>query len=235
MTFFSRFLILFLFTIISVSAQNINQFDANGKRHGIWKKNFDKTQILRYEGEFNHGKEIGEFKFYKNLNKKAVLTASKTFNDTNTVANVKFYTSRGKVISEGQMNGKIYIGDWKYYQKNSNGLLILEHYNSFGNLEGERTVYYKNGQITEKQYYKNGKLEGESISYSENAVVLKQFIYVNDELHGVSKYYNPKGDLITEGRYKNGKKHGIWKFYENGKLKELKDFTYKSKYKKKAP
>ena len=36
-------LIVFVTTI--VSAQNVNQFDANGKRHGVWKKYFDDTTV----------------------------------------------------------------------------------------------------------------------------------------------------------------------------------------------
>lgn len=226
--------ILYFLTTITF-AQNINQFDANGKRHGIWKKTFDNTNILRYEGEFFHGKETGLFKFYKNIKKKAVLTATKLFNKSDNKTYVKFFSSRGKLISEGEMNGRIYIGEWKYYQKRNNNLLILEHYDDKGILEGERFVYYENGQVAEKQFYKNGKLEGVSVWYSEKNIVLKEFIYVNGELHGLSKYYNPKGELITEGAYKKGKKHGIWKYYENGELIDKKDFTYKSKYIKKKP
>lgn len=221
--------ILILFTICTVTAQNINQFDAQGKRHGIWKKTFEGTEILRYQGEFNHGKEVGAFKFYKNINNKAVLMASKIFSDTSNIASVTFYTSKGKVISEGQMDGKLYVGTWTYYQKNTQDVLILEHYNHYGLLEGERFVYYKNGQVAEKQNYKHGKLDGDSVWYSENAVVLKQFVYVNGELHGLSKYYSPKGELITQGHYKNGKKDGIWKFYENGKLVQEKDYAFKDK------
>ncbi|WP_034041150.1 toxin-antitoxin system YwqK family antitoxin [Wocania ichthyoenteri] len=226
--------IYLLFFISSLTfAQSINQFDANGKRHGIWKKTFQDTNVLRYEGEFFHGKEIGLFKFYKNIKKKAVLTATKQFNKTDNKAYVKFLSSKGKLISEGQMNGKTYIGEWKYYQNRNDNLLTLEHYNSKGVLDGERFVYYENGQIAEKQTYKNGKLDGISVWYSEKNIVLKEFIYENGELHGVSKYYNPKGELITEGQYKKGKKHGIWKYYENGKLIDKKDFTYKPKYIKK--
>lgn len=226
-----HFLIYFLSFFTSlIFAQNINQFDANGKRHGIWKKTFEDTNVLRYEGEFYHGKEIGLFKFYKNIRKKAVLTATKKFSKDNNIAYVTFLSSRGKLISEGKMNGKKYIGEWKYYQNRNDNLLTLEHYNDEGNLDGERFVYYENGQIAEKQRYKNGKLDGASVWYTENNVVIKEFIYVNGELHGVSKYYNPKGALITEGQYKRGKKHGIWKYYENGKLIAEKDFTYKPKY-----
>ena len=229
---FTYFYIFLLMSLISFS-QGINQFDANGKRHGIWKKTFDGTEILRYEGEFFHGKEIGLFKFYKNIRKKAVLTATKLFNKTDNSAYVTFLSSRGKLISEGKMNGKTYVGEWKYYHKRNDNLLTLEHYNPKGILSGERFVYYENGQIAEKQYYKAGKLDGISVWFSEKNVILKEFIYLNGELNGVSKYYNPKGELITEGQYKKGKKYGIWKYYENGKLIKEKDFTYKSKYIKK--
>lgn len=230
-----KFLNTALFLVISLiaSSQTINQFDTDGKRHGNWAKTFDNTKVLRYEGEFFHGKEIGEFKFYKNVNSKAVLSATKLFNKENDITEVKFFTSKGKLISEGKMNGKTFIGTWKYYQKNSDDLLILENYNDKGKLNGERFVYYENEQVAEKQNYKDGKLNGISKWYSEKNSVLKEFIYVDGELHGVSKYYNPKGELLVEGQYKRGKKDGIWKYYENGKLKEEKDFTYKPKYIKK--
>ena len=227
------FVLLFLVEVTLVSAQTINQFDSEGLRHGIWKKYYDNTTILRYEGEFNHGKEIGLFKYYKNVDKKASLTATKQFNETDNKAYVTFYTSKGKVVSEGEMAGKLYIGEWKYYQKNSKKLLTLENYDSEGLLDGDRFVYYENGQVAEKQFYIHGKLDGPSFWYSEKNVVLKEFQYVNGELHGVSKFYNPKGDLILEGNYKQGKKHGIWKTYENEKLIEEKDFTYKPKFIKK--
>lgn len=227
-------LFLFLFTNV-LFAQNINQFDANGKRHGVWKKHFVDTNIIRYEGQFAHGKEIGLFKFYKAYKKKAILSATKLFNENNTIAEVKFLASNGRVISEGKMDGKTYVGTWKYYQKNSEQLLTLENYNSKGALIGERLVYYPNGQIAERKLYVNGKLEGESVWYSLKGVLLKKYIYVNDELHGMAKFYNPKGELVSEGQYKRGKKDGVWKYYENGKLANEKDFSYKPKYTKKTP
>ncbi|GAA4811809.1 toxin-antitoxin system YwqK family antitoxin [Litoribaculum gwangyangense] len=235
MKFLNIGLLIFLWNITFVLAQDINQFDTQGKRHGIWQKKFDGTKVIRYEGEFLHGKEIGVFKFYKNIKNKAVLTATKEFNENDNIAYVKFLASNGKVISEGKMNGKTYIGTWKYYQKNSDKLLTLEEYNGNGQLVGKRLVYYPNGQIAEEQNYTDGKLNGVSKWFSEKNIVLKEYYYVNGELHGMSKFYNSKGELITEGEYKRGKKDGMWKFYENGKLIEEKDFTYKPKYIKKTP
>lgn len=216
-------------------AQNINQFDEAGKRHGMWEKNFKGTNILRYQGQFTHGKEVGVFKFYKNIRNKAVLSAIKTFSEQDNTAKVEFLASNGKLISEGVMNGKIYIGAWKYYHKNSKALLALEHYNDTGDLHGERFVYYPNEQIAEKQNYAHGKLEGMALWYSEKNVVLKEMIYENGELHGPAKFYNAKGELVSEGPYKRDKKDGVWKYYENGELIKEKDFTYIPKYKKKTP
>jgi antitoxin component YwqK of YwqJK toxin-antitoxin module len=218
-----------------VNAQEINQFDINGKRDGIWKKNFEDSNVLRYEGAFLHGKEIGLFKFYKNIKNRAVLTATKEFKENDNKAFVKFLASTGKVISEGVMDGSKYIGEWKYYQKTNNTLLTLEHYTDFGILDGERFIYFPNGQVAEKQFYKNGKMEGFFVGYSEKNVVLKETIYVNGELHGIAKYYSPKGELVVEGAYKKGKKDGVWKYYEDGKLTEEKDYTYIPKYIKKTP
>jgi antitoxin component YwqK of YwqJK toxin-antitoxin module len=214
-------------------AQNINQFDAEGKRHGIWKKNFEGTEQIRYEGQFYHGKEIGLFKFYILVKKKSILSATKLFNPNDDSAEVKFLTSRGKTISEGKMVGKTYVGKWVYYHKNSDKIMTVETYDDNGVLQGERLVYYDNGQLAEKTTYVDGKIEGRSEVYSLKGVVLKSFIYENGELHGPSKSFNGKGELLSEGQYKQGKKTGVWKFYENNKLIEEKNFSYIPKLKKK--
>ncbi len=227
-------LIVILFFISSlISAQNINQFDAKGKRHGIWKKNFEGTNQVRYQGEFSHGKEIGLFKFYKYLKKKSVLTATKQFNEKDRIADVKFLSSRGKVISEGKMIGKLYVGKWVYYHNDSSKIMTLENYNDKGKLHGKRFVYYEDSQIAEEANYVNGSQEGISTWYSKDGVIVKVFIYENNELHGLAKYYDEEGVMLVEGVYKRGKKTGIWKYYNNGKLVKETDFTYKPKYKKK--
>ena len=220
-----KFILLILFVSFHALGQDINQFDSNGKRHGIWKKNFDDTDVLRYEGAFNHDKEVGLFKFYENINGKSVLAATKQFNDTNNLAEVKFFAPSGKIISEGTMDGRVYIGTWKYYQKTNNELLILEHFDAKGNLEGERFVYYPNGQISEKQFYKDGKLDGLVVGYSTDGKIIMESHYKLGELHGVHKNYFLNGDLEISGQYKNGKKEGVWYFYDKDKTVQEKDFS----------
>ncbi|MFK7782370.1 toxin-antitoxin system YwqK family antitoxin [Psychroserpens sp.] len=232
----SRLFFMLILTLVSFSAVSqgaINQFDASGKRHGIWKKYFDKTKQLRYVGKFDHGKEVDTFNFYTLKNKKSVLSAVKVFNPNNDIALVKFLSSRGKLISEGAMKGKLYTGKWTYYHNKFDAVLSTETFNDQGNLHGEKIVYYPNGQIAEHSHYKDGKLEGDSKWYSERGILIKDFLYENDELHGNAKYYNSDGVILAEGEYQRGRKHKIWKYYEDGKLKETKDHTRRSKNPKK--
>lgn len=220
------FMICLTFGLSNVYAQSaINQFDNNGKRHGVWKKNFEDTKEVRYEGQFDHGKEIGLFKFYKLVRKKSVLTATKAFNPNDDVAEVKFLASNGKIISKGRMNGKNYIGEWLYYHFDSDEIMTKENYDPDGLLTGKKHVYFENGQIAETLFYKNGKEEGNAKNYSEKGIVLKDFNFKNGELHGPYKDFTPKGELIVEGQFKDGRKNGIWKYYENGELVNEKDFS----------
>lgn len=218
------FWVLILTVGMGVNAQEYNQYDAAGRRHGQWQKVFKGTNILRYQGTFDHGKEVGLFKFFKPVKGKAVLTATREFNTTTASAKVTFYDPYGMVVSEGEMNGKTYIGAWKYYQRNSQQLLIAEHYNTTGVLHGERIVYYKNGQIAEQNYYKDGVLDGEALWYAKNGALIKKYMYVMGKLHGKAQFYDSSGHLKTEGAYKADKKHGTWTYYDQGKIVETKKF-----------
>lgn len=228
---FVLFLTLFLTSV--QGQEGINLVDNEGKRHGLWKKNYDSSDQLRYEGSFEHGREVGVFKFYKLDKKKSVLSATRTFNPDSDDIIVKFFSSKGKLISEGHMTDTLFVGKWVYYHNKSNAIMTVEQYNTNGKLEGERYVYYENGQIAEHSNYINGKMEGLSKVFSEKGVLIKEFSYKNDMLNGMSKYYNGAGQLLAEGAYRNDQKHGIWKYYENGVLTEEKDFTVYSKNPKK--
>ncbi len=218
----------FIFTIILTLAfaqKSVNQFDKDGKRHGLWTKNYHETDQKRYEGRFYHGKEVDTFNFYTLSNGKSVLSAVKIFNQKDSISDVVFYTSTKKIISKGKMNGKRYIGKWVYYHKNSSSKMIVESYNEDGKLEGERKVLYKNGNVGEVAIYKNGKLEGESKWFSEKGKLLKQSHYKNDQLNGKTINYDAEGNITSEGDYLNDRKSAIWKYYKSGKISKEIDHT----------
>ncbi|GAA0728824.1 hypothetical protein GCM10009430_38260 [Aquimarina litoralis] len=216
---------LFLFFIFFISighSQEFNAFDKEGKRHGRWQKKYDNSDQIRYEGTFNHGKEIGEFKFYK-PNSGNVPTAIKIFSKDNDSVQIKYYTARGKVISEGKMLGKDRVGTWVYYHRGSTKVMMTEEY-KLGKLDGEQKTYFESGQLTEKTIYEKGEKQGKRIVYSEKGIMIKEFTYENDQLHGITKYYDANGNVQIEGNYKRDRKDGIWNYYENGKLIEQKRF-----------
>ena len=218
--------LIFIIILTTATAQkSVNQFDIDGKRHGLWAKNYYQTNQKRYEGAFKHGKEIDSFKYYTLSNGKSILSAVKVFNESDSLADITFFASNKKVISEGKMNGKRFIGHWVFYHKNSTSKMIDETYSDEGKLEGERNVYYKNGLIAEKAFYKNGKLDGEAKWFSEQEILIKSSYYKEDELNGKTINYDSEGNTTSEGDYAEERKKGIWKYYKAGKLTKEIDHT----------
>ncbi|MBV1924760.1 MAG: hypothetical protein KUG68_12110 [Flavobacteriaceae bacterium] len=201
----------------SVFAQGeINQFDTNNKRHGVWKKYHENSRQIRYEGQFKHGKEVGVFKYYCSDCEDQPMVI-RTFNESNNIAQVQYFTQKGKLVSEGKMERKNKIGEWLYFQKKSKNIMTREFYEE-GKLDGFRKTYYINNKVTQETHYKKGLKEGEENYYSLEGVLLKKLLNVNDQLHGKAYYYDAGGNVIIDGNYKNGKKHGVWKYFKNGKL-----------------
>jgi len=203
-----------------VVAQQVNQLDQNGKRHGAWQKKYEGTNQLRYEGTFDHGKEIGSFKFYDKAGGHP--TAIKKYSASIELLDVTFYTTEGKKVSEGKMKGRTREGKWVTYHQDGKTNMIEENYIN-GKLEGKRVVYFASTKIAQEENYKNDKKEGEALDYTEEGKVFKRLMYKNDVLEGHSQMYNGFGIIEAEGSYKNNRKHGMWKYYKEGKLdKEIK-------------
>ncbi|MCB0465421.1 MAG: toxin-antitoxin system YwqK family antitoxin [Aequorivita sp.] len=213
--------LLFFFGILFCSPfvfsqSEINQMDSQGQRHGVWKKTFEGTDQLRYEGTFEHGKEVGQFKFYCESCKNQPMVI-KNFTGKDNIADVKYFTIKGKLVSEGKMKGKDRIGEWVYFQEKSNDVMTREQYTN-GKLEGQVITYYPNGKITEETTYKKGIKDGEDNYYSPDGVLLKKLLYKEGQLQGPALYYDAYGNVVIEGFYKDDKKHGLWKYYKNGKV-----------------
>ncbi|MEZ4875758.1 MAG: toxin-antitoxin system YwqK family antitoxin [Flavobacteriaceae bacterium] len=213
---FFTFSWIFLVSISSLAQEQINQMDAQGRRHGFWKKTYPDSQQIRYEGTFEHGKEVGTFKFYcEDCGKQP--TAVSVFSDKDASVWVQYFTIKGKLVSEGKMINKEREGEWVSYHEKSNEAMSREFYRN-GKLEGKQTTYYPNGKITEELQYVNGIKEGENLYYSPEGVLIKKLKYHNDQLDGPATYYDAAGNVVIEGFYQKGKKHGLWRYYKNGQL-----------------
>jgi antitoxin component YwqK of YwqJK toxin-antitoxin module len=210
------FTFVLLITSQVIFTQSTNQFDKNGKRHGIWKKEFNNGRI-RYQGEFKNGKEIGVFNFYSaELSDFPVIT--KNYNEVDNIADVKFFTVKGKLISKGKMEAKNRIGKWIYYQKDGKTIMQEENYSN-GKLNGEYKTFYSDKKPTIITSYKNDKLHGNYKRYSIRGFLYQDFNYENGKLQGEAIYYVRKTGVIEKkGNFNNNEKVGIWSYYTDGEL-----------------
>jgi hypothetical protein len=224
--------IAFLLYSVTFFAQNdINKFDENGKKIGLWKGVFEDTKRPRYEGTFDHGKEIGLFKFFDNT-KASNLIATREFNSTDNSAFTIFYDANKNKISEGKVLNKLYEGLWIYYHKSSKLIMTSENYKN-GKLDGTKTIYFKSGKVAEISNYKNGILDGIYIKNDESGVALEESFYVNGELNGITTYRAPDGLIVAKGKFRKGIKVGIWQFFENGKLESEDNYDQPNRIKSK--
>ena len=208
--------VLLLF-ISGISAQTeYNKIDENGKRDGIWKKYWDNNRI-RYHGKFEHGKEVGTFKYYSPATSEFPVIIKK-FHDNDDLADVKFFNEKGVLISEGKMQGKKRVGKWLYYHTDGKTVMSEENYVD-GKLDGEYKTFYPDGSPTETGFYKDGKRDGNYKKYAIKGHLIYDFNYRNGMLNGKAAYYSRKtGDLIKKGQFKDDQRVGTWENYVDGEL-----------------
>jgi len=209
--------LLLLFQALWLSGQtSINQFDENGERHGVWRKYYNNNRV-RYTGTFEHGKEVGVFRFYaaSNSDNPVIL---KEYNENSDLADVRFYTPSGVLESEGKMRGKEREGKWLYYHEDGKSIMSEENYVD-GKLDGEYKTFYPSGEPTEIASYKNGLLHGNYKKYSIKGFLYQDFNYAEGKLNGMAVYYSRKtGDLIKKGPFKDDQRVGTWENYVDGEL-----------------
>jgi antitoxin component YwqK of YwqJK toxin-antitoxin module len=211
-----KYFIFLLLMSFSLFAQDYNKLDSNGKKHGVWKGVYEESKRPRYEGTFDHGKEVGLFNFFDDTKVKKVI-ATREFSKNDNSCYTIFYNQKSNKVSEGKVVDKQFEGEWKYYHEDSPAIMTIEFYKN-GKLSGNRKVFYKNGKIAEEVMYKDGKRDGVYKSYTEDGIILEETIYKNGEYDGLAVFRSPDNQIASQGLFKNGKKVGMWKILEKGKL-----------------
>jgi antitoxin component YwqK of YwqJK toxin-antitoxin module len=217
--FFKIFFFFFLSQAI-MSQVDFNKLDSQGRKHGSWNGFYKESKRSRYEGTFEHGKEIGKFQFFDDTKAKSII-ATREFNTKDNSAYTIFFDQANNKVSEGKVLNKLFEGSWKYYHQASQIVMTIENYKN-GKLEGLRSVFYPNGKIAEETNYRNNLKEGFYKKFTENGVVLEETIFKNNEYNGLAIFKDADGNVVSKGQFVNGKKSGIWQFFEKGKqVKEI--------------
>jgi antitoxin component YwqK of YwqJK toxin-antitoxin module len=221
----------FCFSTTLFSQSDFNKLDENGNKNGVWKGIYEESKRPRYEGAFEHGKEIGLFSYFDDTKSRTII-ATREFNSKDNSAYTIFYDQNKNKVSEGKVINKLHEGAWTYYHKASAIIMTLENYKN-GKLEGLKTINFPSGNVAELTNYKNGIREGIYKKIAENGVILEESTYLNGELNGTSTFKAPDGLVVAKGMFKQGKKVGIWLFYENGKIVSKDNFdTPRKKFQK---
>ncbi len=221
------FLLIAFTTFLTYSQTDSNKLDEKGLKHGLWKGFYEPSKRMRYQGTFNHGKEIGTFKYYDD-NTVQVVVGTREFNDNDNSSYTTFFDQKGNKVSEGKSIGKLNEGVWKYYHEASKEIMTIENYKN-GKLDGLRSVFYLSGKVAEECNYKNGVKEGSYKKYLENGIVLEATTFINGLNEGETVYKDASGNIASIGTYLKGKKVGIWKFYIDGKLEKEENFSKRKK------
>lgn len=204
-------------------AQEINQFDCNKKRTGLWKKYYPNKKI-RYQGQFKDGKEVGVFKFY-DITDSTNPTTIRTYSKTSNRVSVAFYSLKGVLQSKGFFIERERVGQWNYYFLD--GKIMSEEFYKDGKLQGKLINYYPNGKTTEISMYKNDLKNGMSQKYSSKGILIEEVNFKNGTPNGIAKYFELNGNLKETGVYKNGKRVGKWEYYMDGEKAPEEDFRKK--------
>lgn len=221
----SGMLVLIFLNVFCIRAQNnFNKLDEKGKKNGPWKGIYEDTKNPKYEGTFEHGKEVGFFTFFDNTKTKKVI-ATREFNPKDNSAYTIFYDQNKNKVSEGKVVNKLFEGRWNYYHKASKAIMTIENYAN-GKLEGLRSVFYPNGKIAEEINFKDNLKEGICKRYTENGIVIEESAYKNNEYNGTTTFKDSDGNLISKGNFVDGKKAGVWHFYEKGKLSKEENMSF---------
>ncbi|TDD98469.1 toxin-antitoxin system YwqK family antitoxin [Flavobacterium cellulosilyticum] len=218
MIFKKGVVVLILLNLFCVQAQNqVNKLDEKGNKNGPWIGKYADTKNLKYEGTFDHGKEIGIFTFYDNAKTKRVV-ATREFTPLDNSAYTIVYDQLKNKVSEGKVVDKLSEGKWIYYHKASKNIMSTEFY-SKGKLEGLRSVFYPSTKIAEEMMFKDNQKNGIYKKYTETGIVIEESNFKNNQFDGPAVFRDPdEGTIVSKGKFTNGKKTGVWQFYDRGKL-----------------
>lgn len=212
-------IVLSLFAVVSVFAQETNKTDASGKKQGLWIKYHVGTKVKAYEGNFKNDKPVGEFKYwFSNAKPKAVMV----FPEGGGPTKATLYFRNGGLMGEGNYIKQEKEGAWVYYGENGKKTSTESYVK--GKKHGEAKVFFDHGAVAEVSNYNMDVLHGEWKTYYETNQVRQQGTYKNGSLDGEYIKFYKNGKPLVKGKYANAMKEGQWTFYvESGMIdyKEL--------------
>ncbi|MFV0590554.1 MAG: toxin-antitoxin system YwqK family antitoxin [Draconibacterium sp.] len=200
-----RNIFILLFCLPMVAFGQINQTDANGLRQGLWKKTQANGRPV-YEGSFNDGKPVGEWKRYHPGGQLKALIEYR--GDT---AHTQLFDVWRKKLAEGDYLDEKKTGVWTVFKENQK--VADEEYRN-GIKDGVSHRYYETGEVMEETHWKNGEQNGDYQAFFKTREPYMQCKMKDNMRNGLFLVYFDNGRQELAGEYKNNLRNGEWKYYD---------------------
>ncbi|MBN1107707.1 MAG: toxin-antitoxin system YwqK family antitoxin [Bacteroidales bacterium] len=193
------------------SEDKINITDQQGKKQGLWIKEYPNKNIM-YRATFRNDKPVGEFKrYFPDGRLRSVLI----YSDDSREADATIYHSNGFVSSKGKYVDQLKEGKWQFYSAYVDGWLINEEFYTANIRNGLSMSYFQDHTPAEKVNFVKGLREGEWLRYHQNGKLFLKAFYLNDKLHGKFETWYENGKPEYSGTYKNNAREGKWVIYDD--------------------
>ncbi len=206
-------LVLILVFIAGFSQTTVNKTDGNGLKQGKWISKYPGGS-LKYEGNFDHNKPVGEWKRYHENGKIKALMSYRT-NSERVFASL--YDEEGKLYAKGVFEGTLRDSTWNFYT--GKNLVLTENY-LLGKKTGKAQGFNEQGKVIWEKEFNNNLPDGTCIEYYPSGIIRNQISFTAGKRNGLAIFYDENGSKMTDGNYLDDLSNGSWKIFDKtGKLK----------------
>jgi antitoxin component YwqK of YwqJK toxin-antitoxin module len=202
------------------SQATVNKTDANGLKQGKWVSKYPGGR-LKYEGNFDQNKPIGDWKRYHENGK---MKALMSYRPNSERVSAVLFDEAGKLYAKGVFESNLRDSTWNFYSGDK--LILTENY-SLGKKTGKAQGFNEQGAIMWVKGFKNDLPDGLSFEYYPSGIKRNEIPFTEGKKNGLATFYNEDGSKTIEGSYRDDLSDGSWKIFDkSGKLK------YEVKYNK---
>lgn len=194
--------------------EEINRFDSDGNKNGVWKEYYPDGK-LKLEHNFFHGEKDGILKRYDKKGKLQDLESfDKGIRKSN---NMSLGIELTEIIIDDSLTAKgMLLGNKK------NGLFKV--YDST-NKEIYSAFYNKDTLVYKGQYDSLNNKTGYWLYFWSNGNIKKSGNYVLNEKNKEWKYFYENGSIQQKGNYVKNKPNGTWEWwYRSGQKRRVEDY-----------
>jgi antitoxin component YwqK of YwqJK toxin-antitoxin module len=193
---------------ICQTRDSINQYDQQGRKHGVWVKTYPNGQ-KKYRGRFEHGEPAGTFKRYFPGGKTmAVMNHSHPRG-----VYARLFNKKGQKRAEGLYIKQKKDSTWVFY--NNRGQVIMREQYHKGKRHGQSVKFFANGDTSHITSWQDGVRHGVYKQFFPNGRLKLRASYQKGQLEGPFTIYFPEGFKEIVGSYKNNLRHGKWVYFNN--------------------